>query len=240
MRIFLGSAIVGEIANINNMQQKQNFASAIKLALPNNQGLQLTDNQLGKFKTATQVVLAILATAGVASMAIIAPNSLQLVDKFIFKRKRGRRYEYSEKREKLTETFYYLKRSGLIQVKQEKGGLFVSLTGKGRQRAKKINWITLEIPKPKQWNGRWWLVAADIPTKDYKLVADALRRKLREMDFYPFQRTLWLYPHNPSAELDFIIHRFGIANFVTLMEVNKLDVEDEKRVKGHFKKSGIL
>jgi hypothetical protein len=83
-------------------------------------------------------------------------------------------------------------------------------------------------------------VAADIPTKDHRQGADLLRRKLKQMGFYPLQRSLWFYPFDPRPEIEFICREFGVANFVTVMEINRLDVQDEKLLKKHFSKLGKL
>ncbi len=216
------------------------FSSALKQAMPKQKGFELNDKNIQTLTSASQVALAVVAAAGIATIALVMPNAMQVVDKFVFRRKRGRRYTREEKQRKMAETFYYLKRSGLIQIKPEKSGWRLWVTPRGKKRLEKLTFASLVIPKPENWNKKWWLVAADIPTKDHKLAADALRRKLKKMGFYPLQRTLWLYPYDPCRELDFIIRNFDIANFVTVMEVSRLDNEDDKKVTAHFRKLNIL
>ena len=82
--------------------------------------------------------------------------------------------------------------------------------------------------------------AADIPTKNYRRGADMLRRKLKELGFFSLQRTLWFYPFDPRKELEYVVNSFGIANFVTLMEVSRLDRDDEEIMKKFFRVSKIL
>ena len=223
----------------NNINQKLKLAAALNQALPKPKGIELTDEQVANLKRASEIALAVIAVAGIATLIVVAPNALQLLDKFVF-RKKGYRLSHKQKQRKLAETFYYLKRSGLIQLKPEGRGWRFYLTQKGRQRVERMNLNTLRIARPKVWNGKWWLVAADIPTKEYKASADLLRLKLKQMGFYPLQRTLWLYPYNPSRELQFILETFNIANFVTTMEINRLDLEDERVVKAYFKKMGLI
>lgn len=60
------------------------------------------------------------------------------------------------------------------------------------------------------------------------------------MKFYPLQRTLWLYPYDPRLEIEFLIQHYGIERFVTVMEVNRLDRDDERVLKAYFENAGII
>ena len=77
-------------------------------------------------------------------------------------------------------------------------------------------------------------MAADIPTKGYRQGADALRAKLKQMGFCPLQRTLWFYPYDPRKQLEVIVNHYGIGEFVTVMEISRMDIQDEKVLKKYF------
>ena len=83
-------------------------------------------------------------------------------------------------------------------------------------------------------------MAADIPTKEHKTAADALRRKLKEMNFYSLQRTLWFYPHDPRLEIDWIVRIYHIERFVTIMEISRLDLDDAEKMVKFFRKQKII
>lgn len=74
---------------------------------------------------------------------------------------------------------------------------------------------------------------ADIP-KEYKNAADNFRRKLRQMKFYPLQRTVWLYPFDPRVEVDFVSTFLRVERFVTTMKVTKLEQSDAKILTDYF------
>ena len=116
----------------------------------------------------------------------------------------------------------------------------IFLTGAGRRRLKKFNIENPVIPKPAKWNKKWWLVAADIPTREYKLAADAFRDKLKEMRFCGLQRTLWIYPFDPRREIEVLASYYRIGHFVTVMEINRLDLDDESALKSFFKREKII
>lgn len=195
--------------------------------------IELTSEQKQLLQTAAGAALALIATAGVIAIAAGAPNVFQAIDK-VYRFTRGKKLPFKDKQAKTAQTFYYLKRQGLIQIQSNKNVLFARITEKGKQKMEKLNLDTLRIKRPKNWDGKWWLVAADIPTKDYRWAADLLRKKIKQMQFYPLQRTLWLYPYNPVREIEFLSQHFGIARFVTVMEVSRLDKDDERRLKSFF------
>lgn len=192
-----------------------------------------------KAKQIATNVLIFAGVAGLMGLALTAPKTLQVFGPFLRKRYK-RPLRSVEQKKKILQTFYYLKKSGQIKIQEKDGGLFAILTNKGRRRFNSITGEVHTIHKPSTWLGTWWLVAADIPTKTYKAMADAFRLKLRELHFYPLQRTLWVHPFDPRAELELIANRYGIGKFVTVMEIKRLDTQDEALMKDFFKKQNLL
>ena len=125
--------------------------------------------------------------------------------------------------------------SGLIKFRGEGGDFKLKLTNKARKFLEKLNFRTIQVGKQKTWDKKWWLIVADIPTKEHRLGADQFRKKLKDMGFYFLQRTVWFYPFDPRKEIQFISETYGIQKFITVMEVSRLDVEDERRMKQFFK-----
>jgi hypothetical protein len=192
-----------------------------------------------KAKSIATSVLLLAGAVGMVGLALTAPNSIKMFSPLL-RKKYGRPLRSNEQKEKLLQTFYYLKRSGQIRIQEKNDGLFAVLTEKGRKRFHTITSDVHVVQKPSVWPGTWWLVAADIPTKDYKIAADMLRLKLRELRFYPLQRTLWIHPFNPRAELEYIANKYHVSRFVTVMEIKRMDIQDEDIIKAHFTKAEIL
>lgn len=215
------------------------IASVIKRA-SSRPGFELSDEQLEKLKAYSDVLLVILGAVGMVTMLVLAPNAFQALDIFQKQRRGTKKLKYKEKQRKVISTFYYLRRWGHIDFRQKGNDYEVILTDKGKKCIKKLNIETLNVRKPEKWDGKFWQVAADIPTKKFRRGADALRRKLKQMNFYPLQRTLWFYPHDPRIEIEFIARTYGIANFVTVMKLAELDPADEKVLRGYFKEQGII
>jgi len=214
--------------------QKASLAKAIgsKIKKPL---FELSESQIAALKSASEVVLAVVAVLGIAAVSIAAPNALAGIHKIAKLANKFSRLNTKQKKRHLTKTFYYLKDSGLIEISPKDGGDFeVKITAKGRKKITRMNFLRIQVPKTKKWDGRWWLVLADIPTEDYKNQADMFRKKLKNLDLFPLQRTVWAYPYDPRDEIDFIAAHYGIDRFVTCAEVITLDEQDEKKVREHF------
>ncbi|MBL8030817.1 MAG: hypothetical protein JNK33_00615 [Candidatus Doudnabacteria bacterium] len=186
-----------------------------------------------KFKTVGGLALAVLAVVGTAAVAAVAPNLISAIYKLY--KFQGKHLTKKQAEKRAAQTLYYLKRTGVIRIHKSAGEAFFELTSLGMARRAKLDFDTIAVQKPVAWDGKWWLVAADIPTKTHRLAADYFRKKLADMGFKSLQRTLWFYPYNPSKELQIVAEHYGIQQFVTLMEISRLDVADESMLRRHFK-----
>lgn len=196
----------------------------------------LSEAQLKRLNTAKDILLGLLAVGGVLAVAVLAPNALMLLND------RSRR-SYHRKRSKVSSrseftiarAAYYLKKQGLVRFKHDRlRGWIAKLTALGRKSVSDLRLKSLSITHPRRWDGKWWLIAADIPTKSHRQGADLLRRKLKALGFYPLQRTLWMHPFDPRKEIEFVASHYQVGRYVTVMEVNRLDVDDARRLKKFF------
>lgn len=214
------------------------LASVLKQAFPK-PSFELTDKQLERLKTFSEVLLGILTVSTVMTMTVLAPNALQALDLFQ-KRKGKEKLKHPQKEQKVVRAFYYLKESGWADFRRKGDDYEIILTDKGKKKIRTFNLQTLAIAKPGEWDGKFWQVAADVPTRKYRQGADALRQKLKDMNFYRLQRTLWFYPYDPNLEIEFITRHYGIFPFVTVMKIEKLHPSDERVLKNFFKEQGII
>lgn len=222
------------------MNPYSKFGTVVRLSLPRGKTPRLTEQQIEKIKSVSGVALAVIGIAGVAALSVVAPNIFYAIGKIFYEPRGRHKIPRKEAAEKISGAFYYLKRHNLVKVRPKGRDFLVSLTSLGQRRFAKMSFESLQIKKPKRWDGHWWQVAADIPTKKYKRGADLLRMKLKELGFFPLQRTLWLYPFDPRREIEFVIDQYGIGRFVTVMEVNRLDRDDERKLKVFFHHQKIL
>lgn len=217
------------------------IAQAVKQASPKSK-IELTERQLELLKTGSKVALAIFVLAGVCLLSAVAPNIFMAVGK-IFGRKRGIRTKEDRKEleRRVEKQIYYLKRQKYIELVPQGSDYRVEVTRKGRKMLKKFKFDSLLVDTDGQkWNGNWWLVIADIPSKKFRYAANQFHNKLKQMYFYPLQRTAWAYPFDPRAEVDYVATYYKIEHFVTTMEIVNLEKSDERVLLKHFKKEQII
>ena len=150
-------------------------------------------------------VLSWLLTAGVVVIAATSPYFITSLAKS-FKNKRLRRY----KRKKISDAFYRLRKEGCVEIAKRGHQIYISLTEKGRKKAGWLQIDSLKIKRPKKWDGKWRIVIFDIAQLK-KLYREAFRGKLKELGFYPLQKSVWIHPFNCSDEIELLKYFFGLS-----------------------------
>ena len=133
----------------------------------------------------------------------------------------------------LRETIKRLYQSKLIDYKEGKDGtVTLTLSEKGKNRILKYDIDKIEIKKPVRWDKLWRLVIFDIP-EDKNIGRKALAAKLKELGFYPMQKSVFIYPYECKDEIDFIVEIFNLVPYVRFLRVKDVDVEVD--LKNRFK-----
>jgi len=144
-----------------------------------------------------------LMVAGAVSIAATSPYfGLNLWKGF----RRGRKYQIK----RVHDTFNRLRKEGCIEIKKKDHQIYISLTEKGKKKAGWIQIDSLKIKKPKRWDGKWRIVIFDIAQLK-KLYREAFRGKLKELDFYPLQKSVWIHPFDCRDEIELLRDFFGLG-----------------------------
>ncbi len=180
-----------------------------------------------KTRLLTRNVIKAFGFAGAVSTALVAPNSLILIDRYMKKldAKNARR------------TINYLKYRNYIEVKEKNGELYYKLTNKGRDKFEKIIIDELNIVTPKSWDNKWRLVMFDIPVSR-KSNRQQLLSSLRQMNFYMLQHSAWIHPFDCEKQIGILINHLDIEKYVSFIVVEKGNFTDHA-IK-HYKKEGLL
>lgn len=115
-------------------------------------------------------------------------------------------------------------------IKKEHNNKYV-LTSKGEKKLQDILIDEVIIKAPKKWDGKWRLVMYDLPIR-FKKARDAFRWKLRDLGFFQFQKSAWIYPYPCEGEILFVADFFGVRKYIEILEVEK--ILDDKKLKAHF------
>lgn len=115
----------------------------------------------------------------------------------------------------------------LIDFKEHSDGLYtVVLTEKGKKKIVTLNADNLAIKIPSAWDYKWRVVAFDIP-ESKRPARNALREKLRNLGFYAWQKSVFVYPYDCLNEIEFLVELFQIRPYVRFFEATKVMNESE-------------
>jgi len=113
-------------------------------------------------------------------------------------------------KKKVSDTFSNLRRQGLIEIERHNNQIYIRLTQEGRKRAGIYQISSLEIRRPKKWDGKWRLVIFDIAQLK-KIYREAFRGKIKELGFCQLQKSVWVHPFDCRAEIELLRDFFGLS-----------------------------
>ena len=128
----------------------------------------------------------------------------------------------------LTLRDFYSRR--LVDYREDDDGIIsLTLSDLGKRRVLEFDLEKLTIKRPKRWDGIWRLVLFDVPEKR-RQGRDALREKLRELGFYEWQKSAFVFPHECRNEVDFVVEVFDLRPFVRYGELRAPTNEAELKL----------
>ncbi len=173
-----------------------------------------------------KVILLILIAAGMLTIAATSPYFIINIIKGITRLKK-----YQNK--KVYNTFYNLKKQGLINFYEKNNQIYISLTKKGKQKAGWMQVDDLKIRKPKKWDSKWRILLFDIAEMK-RVYREALRGKLKELGFQLFQKSAWIIPYDCKNEIKLLKSFFGLSNKEIKFIVSE-NIGDDKEFVNFFK-----
>jgi len=127
-----------------------------------------------------------------------------------------------------------LYKSKMVDYKENTDGTVrVVLTEMGRSKILKYDLDKIEIKKPARWDKLWRLVVFDIP-EDKNFGRKALAAKLKELGFYPMQKSVFIHPYECKDEIDFITEMFELTPYVRFLRVKDVDIELDLKERFHI------
>lgn len=172
----------------------------------------------------------VLLGGGFLLLSTIAPiGGARLVTGIIKAYFRKKRFE----KEKFLRDLKNLQTRKLIEYQElPNKNIKIVLTKAGEQMALMYNLETLELNSTKHWDGEWRMIIFDIP-HNMKKARDAFRQKLKQLHFYPIQKSVFIAPYECEKEIDFISSIFEIRKYILILYVSHF--EGEKKLRHYFK-----
>ncbi|MBI2123799.1 MAG: hypothetical protein HYU04_00990 [Candidatus Wildermuthbacteria bacterium] len=165
-------------------------------------------------KPRAKIVKDILSWLFIGGAIALAATSPYFIQNLVFGYKRWNKYS----KRKLSTTFDQLRRAGAVSIETRNKQIYISLTPEGRKKAGIFQIDCLKIKKPKQWDEKWRLLSFDINEKK-KFIREALRGKLKQLGFYPFQKSIWIHPFDCANEIKLLKTFFGLTDKETRLIV---------------------
>ena len=113
----------------------------------------------------------------------------------------------------------HLKRKKFIAFENQGNKFKLALTKLGRNRLAQIILSEIKI-KPTKWDGQWRLLTFDIP-EQHKAARHTFRRKLKELGFFHFQRSVFLLPYPCDKEIKLIVEHLKISPYVHVLTTDR-------------------
>lgn len=173
-----------------------------------------------------KVVLHTIATAGVLSLALLAPNALQVLRMFD-----GGKTRKHDPRYLIGTAFEKLCARGFIVIENSPDGKRVHLTKEGKILLARTVASSPDSRKKARWDKRWRMVIYDI-REERTGTRIKLRRSLQSFGFYKLQNSVWVYPYDCEALLILLKADFKIGRDVLYVIVEK--IEHDVHLKEHF------
>ncbi len=141
---------------------------------------------------------------------------------------------YQTKREKVIRVLKNLEKKEILDLQEQEGKVIVYLKNKNHPKIIEYSIKSLlEFKKKnKQWNGKWFFVFFDVP-ETQKNKRDYLRKFLIKLGFFPYQKSVYIFPYECEKEVELIKKIVEGAKYMKYIVAEK--IEDETKVKDYFK-----
>ena len=179
-------------------------------------------------KPKSEIVKDVLNACLMSSLIMIAATSPYFLVNLLKAYPKWKRFS----RKKVYNTFYKLRRRGLIKMEKKNQQIYISLTKEGRKKAGIYQIDSLKIEKPKKWDKKWRVLIFDVAQLK-RMYREALRGKLKNLGFYQLQKSVWVHPYDCSSEIELLKDFFSFSD----KEMRLLIVENvgnDKELKKFF------
>lgn len=174
------------------------------------------------------LLLRSLASAGMISVALVAPKMTRLL-KQLDRPAKSRAHLYR----RIAQGISRLEQSGLVTVSGEYAKRRVKITEKGLKILEQIEFGGMMIPEPAFWDGKWRILVFDINERRRR-TRNQLRRLIQGQGFVRLQDSVWVYPY-PRDEFMSLV-RAHLKSGVGEMRFFVAEaLESDKALREHFR-----
>ncbi|MCK9344511.1 MAG: hypothetical protein M0P64_00100 [Candidatus Pacebacteria bacterium] len=135
-------------------------------------------------------------------------------------------------RNSLNRAIRSLYESKLVETKDNHDGtLTLVLSKEGKRLALTYDIQNMGIKTPAKWDSKWRIVMFDVPER-YKKTREALRMHFKNMEFYEFQKSVFVHPYPCAKEIEYLMEFYQARKFIRLIVATEID--NALELKRHF------
>ena len=157
-------------------------------------------------KPRSEIVKDILKWIATLGLVYIAASSPYFIINLMRVLKTRKKY----KKRNVYEAFRRLLKQGCINIEKKNKQIYIKLTEKGKKMAGWLQIDALKINRPKKWDGKYRIIIFDIAQLK-KSHREAFRGKLKELGFYPLQKSVWIHLFDCRDEIEVLREFFGLS-----------------------------
>ncbi|MGB9707375.1 MAG: CRISPR-associated endonuclease Cas2 [Microgenomates group bacterium] len=137
------------------------------------------------------------------------------------------------KKKQISKALHDLKERKIIDIVEEDGKAKISLLEKGQYKVftRSIKLLLDFKKKKKKWDGRWFMVFFDVPENE-RIKRDNLRKYLKMLGFYPYQKSVYIFPYECKKEVTLIKKIVEGAKYLKYIIAD--EIEEEDKIKKFF------
>lgn len=171
-------------------------------------------------KDLQKLILETVASAGVLSITLVAPNVIKTMSKLGLIPKRRQSEYIGSSASKLT-------KRGLLFY----DGKRYQLTSKGESLLRRWSFADFKLYRPKKWDKKWRVIIFDIPEKKKK-IREQIRHLFDQAGIRRLQDSVWVYPYDCEDIIALLKTDFGVGKDLLYLIVDEL--ENDKHLREEF------
>ncbi|OHA43834.1 MAG: hypothetical protein A3G59_02945 [Candidatus Taylorbacteria bacterium RIFCSPLOWO2_12_FULL_47_20] len=168
-----------------------------------------------------KIVLATVKALGFVSVALMAPNALQYMERLGLTPSGRQREVINRARDRL------LKKK--LLTRNSKG--FLELTNEGIKQLRRMELSSELIPYQEKWDHRWRILIFDIPEKR-KYLREKIRNTLACLGFLRLQDSVWIIPYDCEDLITLLKADFKVGKDLLYVVVE--EIENGKHLEEFF------
>ena len=158
-----------------------------------------------------KLILNSVATIGVLSIGLIAPNVMGAMSKMgILPKLRQREY--------ISSSAIKLVKRGLLKF--ENGSY--RLTVEGEKVLRRWQLSNHELKESRKWDGKWRMIIFDIPEKK-RGIRKQVATLFNQAGFYRLQDSVWIYPYDCEDVIGLLKTDFGVGKEILYVIANEIE-----------------